>query len=187
MIDYATKFSSGLSYSTFLEKYGTDEYRRRWQAVHSAIQLTEAQRGLLGSFQRQMHVACMAGAWCGDCVDQCPILDHFAAASDCIALRFFDRDDHPDLAAELQVCGAARVPAVVLLSEDFTPVSRFGDRTLAKYRTVAAQNIGPSCPTGLAAPTDSLLQSVVQEWLDVFERAHLILRTSARLRKLHGD
>jgi hypothetical protein len=32
-----------------------------------------------------------------------------------------------------------------------------------------------------------LINAVTQEWLDVFERAQLILRTSARLREKHGD
>ena len=32
-----------------------------------------------------MKVIVLAGAWCGDCVNQCPILDHFAAATAKIA------------------------------------------------------------------------------------------------------
>src|SRR5690606_37913392 len=102
-------------------------------------------------------------------------------------LHFFDRDAHPDLAAELKICGGARVPVVVILSEDDQEVARFGDRTLAKYRSIAASQLGPSCPTGIGAPPAELTSAVVQEWLDLFERAQLILRTSARLRRKHGD
>jgi hypothetical protein len=32
-----------------------------------------------------------------------------------------------------------------------------------------------------------LLEAVTQDWLEVFERAQLMLRTSARLRQKHGD
>ena len=42
-------------------------------------------------------------------------------------------------------------------------------------------------PTGIAPPEQSLLESVTQEWLNEFERIQLMLRTSGRLRKLHGD
>ena len=76
---------------------------------------------------------------------------------------------------------------VVFLSEDYQEVGRYGDATLAKYRQKAKDQAGPSCSTGLIAPEESLLDAVVQDWLNEFERAEWILRTSARLRQLHGD
>jgi thiol-disulfide isomerase/thioredoxin len=187
MFDFAEKFSHGLTYDQFLSTHGTDEHRRRWANVHAAIKLTEPQRQLLASFQRQMKVLCLTGAWCGDCVNQCPILDHFARAAPPIEIRYFDRDANPDLAAELKICGGSRVPVVVFLSEDGQQVGRFGDRTLAKYRQMIRDQLGASCPTGLGGPEPELLAAVTQEWLDQFERAQWLLRTSPRLRQLHGD
>jgi hypothetical protein len=134
-----------------------------------------------------MKVACLTGAWCGDCVNQCPIFDHFARVNPLVMMRYFDRDTHADLSAELKICGGARVPVVVFLSEDGFEVSRYGDRTLSKYRKLAADQFGASCSTGVVPPEAQLLDSVTQDWLDVFERAQLILRTSARLRQKHGD
>ena len=46
---------------------------------------------------------------------------------------------------------------------------------------------GPSCPTGLVIPGDTLLSQVRQDWLNEFERAQWILRLSPRLRQIHGD
>ncbi|HVW38728.1 MAG TPA: hypothetical protein VHB99_15545, partial [Pirellulales bacterium] len=66
-------------------------------------------------------------------------------------------------------------------------VGWYGDRTLAKYRQLAAEQLGASCPTGLVVPDRPLLEAVTQDWLDEFERVQLLLRTSPRLRKLHGD
>ncbi len=186
-MDYATKLPAGHSYQDFLSKYGTDEHRRRWQALHEQVKLSDGQKALLGSFTREMPVLCLAGAWCGDCVNQCPIFDHFAQASSQIKLRFVDRDADPELTASLNVCGGARVPVVVFLSEDFLEVGRYGDRTLAKYRQMVSGLAGAACPTGLVAPQQSFLDQVVQEWLDEFERAQWILRTSSRLRQKHGD
>ncbi len=187
MIDFAAKFDAALSYQDFLDQHGTDEQRRRWQGVYDRVQLAAAQRTLLSGFQREMNVLCMAGAWCGDCVEQCPILEHFALASDNVHLRFVDRDADDELKNELTVCGGARVPAVVFLSEDGQPVGRYGDRTLSKYRHMAATQLGPSCPTGILPPDSDLLQAVTQDWLNEFERTQLILRTSPRLREKHGD
>jgi hypothetical protein len=187
MFDFAAKFAAGLAYDDFLNEHGSAEHRRRWAEFHARVQLSDAQRALVSGFQREMKVLSLAGAWCGDCVNQCPIFDHFSRANPKIVVRYLDRDAHPDLTEELKICGGARVPAVVFLSEDGFEVARFGDRTLAKYRKLAADQLGPSCPTGLVPPEQHLIDAVIQDWLDIFERAQLILRTSARLRQKHGD
>ena len=83
--------------------------------------------------------------------------------------------------------GGARVPMVVFLSEEGSEAARFGDRTISKYRQMAQAQLGPSCPTGLVAPADELIAAVTQDWLDIFERVHLMLRLSPRLREKHGD
>lgn len=186
-MDFASTFAAGYNYADFLQKYGTDEHRRKWLAMHERIALTPGQRELLGSFRRQMKVICLAGTWCGDCVNQCPIFDHFASASEKIVVRYFDRDANPEFGERLSICGAARVPALLFLSEDDCQVGLYGDRTLSKYRRMAADQLGAACPTGLVPDEADLISAVVQDWLNEFERVQLILRTSARLRKLHGD
>ena len=134
-----------------------------------------------------MPVLVLAGAWCGDCVSQCPIFLHFADIASCIDLRFLDRDAQPEIAAHLTVCGGQRVPVALFLSEDFFPIVTHGDRTLSAYRLAMAQHAGVSCSTGIVPPSNESLQAVVGDWLDVFERVQLILRLSGRLRKIHGD
>lgn len=186
-MDFSAKFEEGLSYAEFLSMYGNEEHQRRWKGVFDEIRLSSGQTELLSGFKRDMKVLCVAGAWCGDCVNQCPIFAHFAAATPCLQLRFFDRDAHPELAQELAVCGAPRVPSLVFLSEDGQSCGRYGDRTLSRYRQVAGELAGAACPTGIAPPAAAALAAVVQDWLNEFERIQLILRTSGRLRKLHGD
>lgn len=186
-MDYAEKFSSGLTYDAFLQTHGTDEHRQRWATVHQQIQLSAAQTDLLAGFVREMKVMVFAGTWCGDCVNQCPIFDHFAQANSKIAIRYFDRDTHPDLGDIVSTCGAHRVPSVLFLSEDNFVCGRYGDRTLAKYRDMAEKQLGPACPTGIGGEDQSMLDQVTQEWLDQFERIQLMLRLSGRLRKLHND
>ncbi len=186
-MDFSAKFEEGLSYAEFLGMYGNAEQQRRWKGVFDEVRLTAGQTELLASFKRDMKVLCVAGTWCGDCVNQCPIYAHFAAVTPRIQLRFFDRDAHPELAAELAVCGAPRVPSLVFLSEDGHSCGRYGDRTLSRYRQVAGELQGTACPTGIAPPAADVLAEVVQDWLNEFERIQLILRTSGRLRKLYGD
>ncbi len=118
---------------------------------------------------------------------QCPIFEHFAGAAPAIGLRFLDRDARADVREALAMDAGSRVPMAVWLSEDFHEVARFGDRTLAGYRKLAADQLGPACPSGVVPPSDDLLAAVAAEWLGHFERAHLILRLSGRLREKHGD
>jgi hypothetical protein len=83
--------------------------------------------------------------------------------------------------------GGQRVPVVVFLSEDWQEVFRYGERTLSIYRKMAADQLGPSCPTGLVPAAQEALVTITAEWLGEFERAHLVLRLSPRLRARHGD
>ena len=186
-MDFMTKWPAGLSYSDFLTKHASADQRRRWDSVYGEIVLNEGQIALLKSFQREMLVAVVAGTWCGDCIQQCPIFEVFAKQTPRLQIRYFDRDVHGDLADALSICGGRRVPSVVFMAEDGAPCGRYGDRTLAKYRDSAASLTGAACPTGLVPQAKSLQDAVVQEWLEQFERVQLMLRLSPRLRQLHGD
>ena len=186
-MDFNAKFETGLSYAEFLEQYGSADQKQRWRNVYDQVELTGAQTELLQGFMREMKVLVTAGAWCGDCVNQCPIFAKFEVANPRIQVRFFDRDEESELSQALSLCGAPRVPSVLFLSEDGHVCGRYGDRTLSKYRQMARDQLGPACPTGIVVPGDDLLKAVTQEWLDEFERIQLMLRTSGRLRELHGD
>ena len=184
---WQSAFEQALPFDAFLEKHATPDQRERWNAFRGKVSLTMEQTELLGSFTRRMPVVVLAGAWCGDCVNQCPIFAHFAAASPAVDVRFLDRDAHPDIAAHLKVCGGQRVPTAAFLSEDWQLVLFYGDRTLAAYRSAASSQLGSSCATGVVPPADELIAAVTSDWLDQFERVQLILRLSGRLREIHGD
>jgi len=187
MVDWRVAFDRGLPYHDFLERYGTEAHRTRWQGVYDRLNLTPAQGELLAGFPRQMYLLCLAGTWCGDCVREGAVLQRIAEGSPRIGLRFLDREDNPDLARALSINGGLRIPMVVFLSEDFVECARYGERTLATYRRMAAERLGPNCPTGVIPPGEEYLATVTQEWLDEIERVQLMLRLSPRLRARHGD
>ena len=180
-------FASALRYDEFLGRHANPDQHARWKGVHDRVQLTSDERRILAGFVRRMPVLVLAGAWCGDCVNQCPIFAHFAAATPALDLKFLDRDARPDIAAHLKVCGGQRVPTLAFFSEDFTPVLVYGDRTLSAYRSAAASQLGNACQTGIVPPPAEALAAVTGDWLREFERVQLILRLSGRLRQLHGD
>ena len=87
----------GLSYRAFLDAFATSAQE---QALGRDARAVRPDRGT-GGAARQLHAAmpvlCLAGAWCGDCINQCPVFDHFARASSVIDLRFLDRDALPEV------------------------------------------------------------------------------------------
>jgi len=205
-IDFRQAFQHALPYAEFLQKYATEDQRSRWQQVYDATTLTPEQMDLLKSFKRQMHVLCLSGPWCGDCVNACPIFQRIAEQSPLIDLRFVNRQRDFEnakcqckgipscevaVAKELSICGAPRVPVLLFLSEDWFECERYGERTLATYREKARKQLagtqGASCPIALQAPEKEIHATNVAEWLTHFERVQWMLLTSPRLIKLHGE
>jgi hypothetical protein len=179
------KHDAGLSYPDYL---ATDPKKAaNWKVIGDQVKLTRDQRKLIKGFTREMKVLCISGIWCGDCVQQGPLIQAIADASDRIDLRWIDRDEHLDLAEQVKINAGLRVPVVIFMAEDHEPVSVYGDRTLTRYRSLAAKQLGPSCPLPGAPVPQTELGDTLQEWLDEFERVHLLLRLSTRLREKHGD
>jgi thiol-disulfide isomerase/thioredoxin len=180
-------FFESLSYADYVAT-GTEEQQRRWKQVHDLAKVTEIQHTILGGFVREMKVLVISGIWCGDCVQQCPLMERIAEANlGKIQLRFVDRDKHKELADAVKLNAGYRVPTVLFLAEDHELCGVYGDRTLSRYRAIAAKQLGASCPIGITAPDGSEIAATLDDWFNEFERIQLMLRLSARLRQKHGD
>ncbi len=186
-MDWAQTWAAALPYGEFLAVHGEPRHRERWQRIYDQVSLSEPQRALLASFTRRMHLLCVAGAWCGDCVLQCPILERIREASPVIEVRFMDRDAHPAVQDALIINAGRRVPVIVFLSEDLQECGRYGERTISMYRRMAAERLGPACPTGVVPPGDNYTEAVTADWMNEVERVQLLLRLSPRLRQQYGD
>ena len=83
--------------------------------------------------------------------------------------------------------GGHRVPVVLFLSEDYHWCATAGDRTVHRYRAVAARKLGPSCPIGIIPPEKDELEATLVDWLNEVERVQLMLRLTPRLREKYKD
>ncbi|GAB5495872.1 MAG: hypothetical protein Phyf2KO_09520 [Phycisphaerales bacterium] len=180
------KFDAGLTYEDYLSK-GSPGHRRGWDALHEQTSLSKTQAELIGSFTRELNVLVSSGVWCGDCAQQMPVLDHIERASDKITCRFLDRDEHSDFAEKVMLCGGLRVPVVLILNEDYDLLNFAGDRTLSRYRALAARQLGASCTLPGAPVPDDEARATLQDWVDEFERAQLMARLSTKLRQRYSD
>ena len=198
----ARSFADGLAYDAYVATGSPDQQHSWGRFLGTARQhaaLNPAQSGLVRGFSRRINVLVISGTWCGDCVQQCPLLHMIAeqnpargavaagSTPGAIDLRFVDRDRHLELSEAFTVCGGRRVPCALFLNEDLEFVSLLGDKTLARFRALAAKSLGASCPLpGAPVPPDEIA-ATMQDWLNEFERVHLLLRTSAKLRQKHND
>jgi thiol-disulfide isomerase/thioredoxin len=181
------QFTSGASYDRYVQT-GTDEQQRRWRQVHDAAVLNDHQRLLLSGFVRDMKVVVFSGIWCGDCIEQGPLLHRIAEGNPGkIDLRFVERPKDAELIPELRINGGSRVPVVLFLSEDNQWCATAGDRTINRYRAIALRRLGPSCPTGILPPEKEELEATLADWMNEFERVQLMLRLTPRLRQKYGD
>ncbi|MEM6392647.1 MAG: thioredoxin family protein [Planctomycetota bacterium] len=185
--DLEAKFNAGLTYDDYLATGNLDQ-QAGWKGIHERIVLSDACKAMLAGFVRDIHVLVVSGIWCGDCVRQGPMIQAIADATGGKAkVRWLDRDEHMDLQKQVAINAGHRVPVAIFAAEDFELVSWFGDKPLSRYRLMAQKALGANCPLpGAPVPQDEL-DAEVQDWLDEFERVHLLLRLSGRLRQKHGD
>lgn len=179
-------FAGALSYGEYVET-GTDEQKKSWEGVYKAASLNSQQKDLLGGFVREMKVLTVSGIWCGDCVEQGPLLERIAEGSEQIDLRIVDRDAVPELRDNIMINQGQRVPMVLFMAEDYAFCGCYGDRVLSRYRRIVEQQVGAACATGLIVPEADAMAADLQCWLDEFERIQWMLRSSARLRQKHED
>jgi len=183
----ADKFASALPYDRYLQT-GTEEQQRRWTQVYDAAHLTDAQKQLVAGFVREMKILIFSGIWCGDCVQQCPLILRIAEANPKkIDLRFVERPKESELVPELRINAGSRVPVVIFLSEDNEWCATAGDRTINRYRALARAKLGPLFSTDTVAPEKDELDATLGDWLNEIERAQLMLRLTPRLRQKYQD
>ncbi len=182
-----SKFAAGLTYDAYVAS-GKPNEQENWRAFHGRVHLTPAQRTLITGFVRPLNVLCLSGTWCGDCVQQVPFLDHIQRANpERISVRYLDRDANPDLSIPLKICGGTRVPVTLWLNEDWDFLGYMGDRGLSRYRALAAKQLGGACPLpGAPQPADEIAAELA-DYIAEFERAHLMLRLSTKMRQRYGD
>jgi Thioredoxin len=78
MPSLSDQLASALPYEQYLAT-GNEEQQRRWTQVYDIAHLDVTQQQLVTSFQREMKILVHSGIWCGDCVEQCLLIQRIAA------------------------------------------------------------------------------------------------------------
>jgi len=173
-------------YDEFIQEQD-QSHAEKWRNIEQRIpELTPEQIKRLKGYDRELNILIYGGIWCPDCQRQAPMIKKITETIGPKSnIRIIDRDKSQELKDELRILGATRVPMIVILSEDFWEVGRYGDRLLNVYRAKAAREIGRGQRAGVLSP--KALEAEMSEWVDIIERAQIMLRLSPPLRRRYND
>ena len=121
------RFEQGMTYDEFKERMTRNQ--ERFAANERALVLDPADVDVFKRLQRPLNVLVLAEDWCGDVIDNLPILGRLAAESGKLNLRVFLRDQNPDLMDNYLNRGEFRsIPVFAFFDENMTEVARFLER-----------------------------------------------------------
>lgn len=121
------RFEQGLTYDQF--KAQMTRNQERFEANERAFQPEAEDRTAFAQLSRPVDVLVLAEDWCGDVIDNLPILGRIAAESANLNVRIFPRDQNLDLMDQYLNQGQFRsIPVFVFFDEGFNEIGRFIER-----------------------------------------------------------
>ena len=133
------RFAQGMTYEQF--KAQMTRNQERFAANERRLELTPDDLAAFERLPRPLDVLVLAEDWCGDVIDNLPILGRLAEASGGkLNPRIFLRDKHPDLMDQYLNDGKFRsIPVFVFFDEHFKELGHFIERPASVTARRAAQ------------------------------------------------
>jgi hypothetical protein len=170
----AERFAQGMTYGEYRAQMTRNQ--ERFDANEQRVVLDAADLAAFQRLPRRLPVLVLGEDWCGDVIDNLPILGRVAAQSEKLDLRIFLRDQHPDLMDQYLNQGQFRsIPVFVFFDEQFNELGRFIERpsSVTERRTHARQAIFAQHPEFGApdTPADQLPENVRAQLMQEMTRA----------------
>lgn len=142
----AERFEQGLTYDQF--KAQMTRNQERFEANERLVTFDTEDLATFKGLPQTLNVLVLAEDWCGDVIDNLPVLGRLAAESGKLNVRVFLRDQNLDLMDQYLKEGQFRsIPVFVVFDEQFTELGHFIERPAsvterrdALRRTVSAQH-----------------------------------------------
>lgn len=121
------RFDQGMSYDAY--KAQMTRNRERLEANESAVELAPADLAYFQSLPQTLNVVALAEDWCGDVINNLPVLGQLAAASGKLNVRVFLRDQNLDLMDQYLNQGQFRsIPVFVFFDQNFRELGHWIER-----------------------------------------------------------
>jgi hypothetical protein len=121
------RFEQGLTYDAY--KAQMTRNQERFAANEQQLALDPADLAAFQHLPQPLNVLVIAEDWCGDVINNLPILGRIAAESGKLNLRVFLRDQNLDLIDQYLKEGKFRsIPVFVFFDDQFREIGRFIER-----------------------------------------------------------
>lgn len=121
------RFMQGMTYEAF--KAGMTRNQERFATNERGVRLEPADVATFAGLARPLHVLVLAEDWCGDVIDNLPVLGRLAAESGKLDLRVFLRDQNLDLMDQYLKQGQFRsIPVFAFFDDEFRDLGHFSER-----------------------------------------------------------
>jgi hypothetical protein len=157
------RFAQGMTYDEY--KAQMTRNRERLEANERDLALDPADVAVVQGLPRPLNVLVIAEDWCGDVIDNLPILGRLAAEGGKLTPRIFLRDQNPDLMDQYLNQGQFRsIPVFVFFDDQFRELGRFIERpaSVTERRALRRREIYSQHPEfgSPDAPVDQLPEDV---------------------------
>ena len=132
------RFAQGMTYNEY--KAQMTRNQERFETNERRLALDPADVAPFKALPQPLDVLVLAEDWCGDVIDNLPILGRLAQESGKLNLRVFLRDQNPDLMDQYLNQGQFRsIPVFAFFDERFHEVGHFIERPASVTERRAAQ------------------------------------------------
>jgi hypothetical protein len=157
------RFEAGMTYDEW--KAGMTRNRERFETLEGRVEILPEDLAAFRRLLTPLNVLVLAEDWCGDVINNLPVLGRLAAESGTLNLRIFLRDQHPDLMDQYLNQGQYKsIPVFAFFDDDFREIGRWIERPASvtrareeKRREIYARNPEFGSPD---APVDQLPEEV---------------------------
>ena len=121
------RFEQGMTYEEY--KAQMTRNRERLDVNENAAQLSDEDLASYDQLKQPINALVIAEDWCGDVINNLPVLGHLAATSDKVNVRVFLRDQNLDIMDQYLKEGQFRsIPVFVLFDENFRELGHWIER-----------------------------------------------------------
>lgn len=141
------RFAQGMTYDAF--KAQMTRNQERFAANERNLSLDADDLATFQALPTSLYVLVLAEDWCGDVIDNLPILGRLAAESGKLNVRVFLRDQNLDIMDQYLKEGQFRsIPVFVFFDESFNEIGRFIERpaSVTERRTKQRQEVHTQHP-----------------------------------------
>ena len=176
------RFEQGMSYDAY--KAQMTRNRERLEANEQSLDLAGADLDFFQQLPQPLNVVAIAEDWCGDVINNLPVLGQLAEASGKLNVRVFLRDQNLDLADQYLKEGQFRsIPVFVFLDETFRELGHWIERPARIHAMQTAMRSNLFATDPLLANIDPTMSpgQMPEEARNRYMQAHATFRTEHRV------